>query len=232
MMPIDPAFMSFPGSEASSLNALDALGASAISASKPTNSVADLSVAMGEILSEGLPKLIGASTWRDRTLRAKNAGDEYLNYQFGWAPLVSEISDVASVIARGSQILAQYERDSGKVVRRRWNFTPIKSTEGSTLRTGVNAYVLGPVHSLQAAGLRNQGKVYLTRESVIQRWFAGAFTYYLPPQGTVAGEYLRAKKLYGTGLTPETVWNLTPWSWAVDWFTNAGDVLSNVSSIQ
>jgi hypothetical protein len=38
-----------------------------------------------------------------------------------------------------------------------------------------------------------------------------------------------ADKLFGTDITPEVLWELTPWSWAIDWFTNAGDVLSNVS---
>jgi hypothetical protein len=38
-----------------------------------------------------------------------------------------------------------------------------------------------------------------------------------------------ARKLYGVELTPATVWNLAPWSWAVDWEGNVGDVLHNVS---
>jgi hypothetical protein len=28
--------------------------------------------------------------------------------------------------------------------------------------------------------------------------------------------------------SPETVWELTPWSWAIDWFTNTGDIMKNV----
>jgi hypothetical protein len=42
---------------------------------------------------------------------------------------------------------------------------------------------------------------------------------------------LFAKRI-GADLSPETLWNLTPWSWAVDWFSNAGDVISNVDSFQ
>lgn len=38
-----------------------------------------------------------------------------------------------------------------------------------------------------------------------------------------------SKKLLGISLTPDTVWNLAPWTWAVDWFSNAGDVVSNVT---
>jgi hypothetical protein len=33
----------------------------------------------------------------------------------------------------------------------------------------------------------------------------------------------------GLDPSPDTVWNLAPWSWAADWFTNAGDVVSNLS---
>jgi hypothetical protein len=38
-----------------------------------------------------------------------------------------------------------------------------------------------------------------------------------------------ANHLFGTRITPELVWNLAPWSWAFDWFTNAGDVIHNIS---
>jgi hypothetical protein len=39
----------------------------------------------------------------------------------------------------------------------------------------------------------------------------------------------RADKLIGLGLTPDVLWNLAPWSWAVDWFTNTGDVILNLT---
>jgi hypothetical protein len=41
-----------------------------------------------------------------------------------------------------------------------------------------------------------------------------------------------ARLLYGLELTPETLWNLAPWSWLVDWFANVGPILSNVSAFQ
>jgi hypothetical protein len=27
------------------------------------------------------------------------------------------------------------------------------------------------------------------------------------------------------------LWNIAPWSWAVDWFTNTGDVIHNISTL-
>jgi len=41
------------------------------------------------------------------------------------------------------------------------------------------------------------------------------------------GELSQARKILGLELTPENIWAITPWSWAVDWFTNAGSVIKN-----
>jgi len=41
---------------------------------------------------------------------------------------------------------------------------------------------------------------------------------------------LYSDKVLGANLTPETLWNLAPWSWATDWFANTGDVISNITS--
>jgi len=77
------------------------------------------------------------------------------------------------------------------------------------------------------------GDVVLTRNVSRNQWFSGAFTYGLPKgDSALSGlhrHYLEAGKLLGTSLTPETLWELSPWSWAVDWFSNTGDVISNLS---
>jgi hypothetical protein len=67
------------------------------------------------------------------------------------------------------------------------------------------------------------------------RWFSGAFTYHLPTgydsRLKMASLAQRANVLYGTALTPKSVWNLAPWSWAVDWFSSAGSVVKNLSDV-
>jgi len=67
-----------------------------------------------------------------------------------------------------------------------------------------------------------------------ETWFSGAFTYHIPSialykQTGMLEAVGKAQHLLGLELTPETVWNLAPWSWAIDWFSNAGDVVSNLS---
>jgi hypothetical protein len=39
-------------------------------------------------------------------------------------------------------------------------------------------------------------------------------------------------KQVGADPSPETIWNLAPWSWALDWFSNTGSVVQNISSFQ
>lgn len=36
--------------------------------------------------------------------------------------------------------------------------------------------------------------------------------------------------LFGLTPTPQVIWNAIPWSWLADWFSNAGDVLSNLDT--
>jgi hypothetical protein len=66
-------------------------------------------------------------------------------------------------------------------------------------------------------------------------WFEGAFRYYLPMGQTQEEKMQRyviyARKIMGIKLDPEVLWNLAPWSWAVDWFVNAGDVIHNISAL-
>lgn len=211
---------------------LDAWGAKAIAMCKPTNSVADVAVALGEILKEGLPSLPGAQTWKSRAKLSKDAGGEYLNITFGWLPLVNEIRSVADAVSRADEILAQYERDSGKVVRRRLEFPLEESSVSQVLKTDATPY--GPLSSRFQQN-EKKGTLIRTVEKSTRRWFSGAFTYYLPSgydsRERQVRQALLAKKLLGLSLTPDTLWNLAPWSWAIDWFTNTGDVISNLTDM-
>jgi len=221
---------SFPPASSSSNAVLDAWGAKAIARSKPTNSVADASTFLGELLKDGLPHLIGHALWKDRTKAAKAAGSEYLNTQFGWVPFVSDIRDFANAVSHAHTVLAQFERDSGRMVRRRYNFPTQKAVTTDTIAVGQVPYT-----GVSATWMFTPpyGDLVRTRETVQRRWFSGAFTYHLPSgydsRNGMARFALEADKLLGISLTPETLWNLAPWSWAVDWFSSTGDVISNLS---
>lgn len=218
----------FPPSGESVDSELTKLGATAIARCKPTNSVGNLFNALTELYRDGLPRVVGSETWQSRTLGLRQAGSEYLNAQFGLKPLIQDITDFSNGVIHANTVLKQYERDAGKVVRRQYYF-PLKKTT-STVVHADPANIVGPTNNPR--NWKSIGRVVRTRETVQRQWFSGAFTYSLPSgydsRNKLDRYSLLAERL-GLKLTPETIWNAAPWTWAVDWFGNFGDVLSNVS---
>jgi len=224
----------YPPTLESSNSDLEALGATAISRCQPTNSVADLSTFLGETVRDGLPHLVGSLLWESKTKDALRAGSgEYLNAQFGWVPLVSDIRKFADAVLSAGTVCSQYQRDAGKIVRRGYSFPsniefPISNT------VFLLDQIAQGVISAGSVDYSNRGTIWRHRKVERRQWFKGSFTYALPTGNDTWSNMLRysalADKLFGTSLTPEVLWNLAPWSWAADWFANIGDVLSNVSA--
>lgn len=236
LYPIQPPFTLslYPPDAHSTNSVLDKAGATAVARCKPTNPVADASTFLGELLKDGIPSIVGSQTWKARTLTAKNAADEYLNVQFGWRPLLSDVNKLVNAVGHANTVISQYERDSGKVVRRGYRFPSSHSSVEVLVNDGSSVRPYGPETGEFAFTTPPQyGKLYRVRETTQHRWFKGAFTYYLPSGYDSRNEMdriaLLAKRI-GVSPTPETLWNLAPWSWAVDWFTNTGDVVSNLQS--
>jgi len=199
-------------------------GATAIARSLPTNPSAQLSTALGELRADGLPSVIGSSAFKSQVHTARKAGDEYLNYEFGWLPLVSDLKKFAYSVKHRHEIMHGYLKYSDKQIRRRYVFPPQEPQSATT--TGVS-------HIEALSELHLSSTVETGSET--KEWFSGAFKYHVPTPtdfGSKAAYYqAEASKILGLELTPEVVWNLAPWSWAVDWFTNTGDVIHNISRL-
>jgi len=228
----------FPPYASSSDTELNFWGTKAIALSAPTNPVATTAVALLEAYRDGLPHLLGHTLWRDKTFRAKNAGDEYLNYEFGWLPLLSDVKNFVHGITRFDKLFDQLMRDSGKGVRRRMSF-PIEATYNETT-VASQQFVGGPSYvALQLCWGNGSivpghyGQVIRSRETSVERWFSGMFTYHIP-RTFVPWEYgsvlSKARQVLGLDLNPDTLWSIAPWSWAVDWFTSTGDMIHNVNA--
>jgi len=217
-----------------------AAGAIAISRSIPTNPVAGVSVALGE-LREGAPKFITQGTLKELVRDYRKLGDNYLNVEFGWKPFLSDLFKFTSAMKESNKSIQQLYRDSGtdKSVRRKYHFpTETSKSPISTRGSGqINPFMCDG-GQLDAWMVDNQGQPWgheWSHTTEIKTWFSGAFSYVMPPPPTNLLGRLRtidaeANKLYGTRITPDTLWNLAPWSWAADWFGNTGDIMSNVSA--
>jgi hypothetical protein len=212
----------------SSNTELDALGTTAIARTIPTNPVVSLATFFGE-LREGFPKALGSSLFKKRSGDAlKRGSKEYLNWEFGWKPMINDLRKWIRAARHADKLWDQYLRDSGRRVRRDYYFPETKVvTETSDVRPPRPLIVL-PIW--QGA---NEFTCNITETVTRKHWFKGAFTYHadVDPdvQKTWKGHLQRLQKLYGVKITPDVIWNLAPWSWAVDWFTNTGDVITNIS---
>lgn len=213
------------------------MGSTAIARVLPTNPIAGAAVFLGE-LREGVPSIIGSSLLKSRLRDYRKVGDEYLNVQFGWKPLVSDVLKFAEAAKTHEQVLQQYRRDSGRNVRRRYSFPTTIDTKTEVLdpiSAGNSPWPASSNH-YDASFFESSKAHRLTKTTVIKVdvWFSGCFTYYLDPGDDNLGKAKRfaqeANKISGSRITPEVLWNLAPWSWAVDWVTNVGDIIHNMSA--
>lgn len=217
---------------------LDSVGASLVARCRPAQSPASLATALMELKRDGLPDLPTVATWRDRLKPQKGASSEFLNYTFGIAPLLSDIKDVGYAISHREKLVRQLMRDNGRLVRRRFSLPTMVNTETLVDQSKASYLALWP------AGGRNSGFNTLIaysdwRRTVVRTItdtysFSGAFRYYLGENEASLRNLSRTadnwRWLLGLDLNPETIYNVMPWSWLIDWGTNLGDVISNVNS--
>jgi hypothetical protein len=204
-----------------------ALGSTALSRSWPTNPTVDGLQDITDSIKDGIPSLIGVHTWRHRTHLANSAGSEYLNVEFGWLPLVSDIRKFAHAVKHHSQIMADLHSGSGKSTRIGYAFPGSSSSS-----MGEASFFL---HKGGNTGNSTvvSGSWFKSQETTI--WFKGACTYLMPASDSQLGRahqyYDYANRLLGIAPTPANIWQAEPWTWALDWFTNAGDIVNNLATL-
>lgn len=211
---------------------LTALGTKAIERTVPTNPVAGMSTFLGE-LREGFPSLMGVASLGRFDSIPRKLGGEYLNYQFGWVPLVSDLKKFLFAAQNSTKIFEQFQRDSGRNVRRRYYFP--EETSVSAPKSVPNT--LGNTY-LDATTWGYPGKLgssTMTISSKKKSWFSGSYTYYLEQGSDILSKLKyyeqQANHLLGTRITPEVLWELAPWSWLADWYADIGSIISNASAL-
>jgi hypothetical protein len=196
-------------------------GTHAVAATQPTKPVFDMLTAVEELRRDGMPSIIPP----------KNIGDAYLNNEFGWKPLVNDVRSFATAVTQSEKIVSGYIKRSGGKTRRRYDWATHTTTTHD--ETPAQAFMPTPPLWVINSGLRTRTSTVTTR---VEKHFVGSYTYYADV-GTTQLDNLRyhaslARKLLGVRITPDVLWNVSPWSWAADWFANTGDLLANASAFQ
>jgi len=242
-------------------------GPLAIKNTTPTHPVANVTGAAFELVRDGLPggvisktgAVFGKLAKRESTklsttslqLMQAAAGD-YLNFQFAITPLLGDLSKIFHAVVESQKTLDQLYRDTGRNVRRRYNFPRERTTqtlvESVNTSFAVNEWASGfithqslfagydpgqPSLPQNPSGATARSSVTLSQEETY--WFSGAYTYYFGDEDNNLGSKINvwardADKILGLGVTPEVLWNAAPWSWLLDWSVNIGDNITNYTN--
>lgn len=198
-------------------------GQRAISKTAPSLVQFDLGRALGELL-EGLPRL-GIETFASRSSTLRGAGSDYLNLQFGWLPLISDVKTALSVLTGATELLAGLP-EQGRPIRRAWGLPPVVEHWSTSNVTRACTYT--GIQAITGAGsasnryFNGTATGFVQKEYSRRQWFVGAYTTFYP-LGFDPTKFLdRAKHMMSIELTPATLWELTPWSWLIDWYAHLG----------
>jgi len=216
-------------------------GATGWRKARPGNPTASLFQLTYETAHDDFPKGIGAAVaghliaTRLRSIKSYvqllvPLGQEFLNFAFGWKPLISDLRKIVLTQQSLDKKLSNIYRQQRKGVHRR---REVSRSDTTTRTVDHPAYFDAWRISPDCAFFMDDMRTDRTVESrVLERsWFVGRFHYYIPetlPESEWRSSATAA--LFGSNPTPEGIWNVLPWSWLIDWFTNVGDIMSNLSS--
>jgi hypothetical protein len=225
-------------------NATAALGARAWNMMRPDNPDFSLATSLGE-LKDAPGMFKDAINDIRKHIRNRNnvrksqgksalshSGQFYLAMEFGWIPLLGEIRKFIEAQKKGQDRLAQLIRDNGRPIRRTARIDAElridDSGPGSTYASGSGANI-SPSFVTQCYGPGPSFRRVKT-QYMRKTWAEGCFRYHLPPgPRTVAWKKKMLRRLMGARVTPDVVYNLMPWSWLADYFTDLGQFIKATS---
>jgi len=232
----------------SSFPSADALGTAAWRAAKPKLEKASAFVFSAEL--RDLPGMLQTSAqgfkdyWSFMSNRSmtspimspKAAADHFLNHQFGWKPFLGDLSKFSEVLPNMDSHIRQISDSNGKFERRRVSLisdaTSTELSNESGFHTTGNLLPDGPImNCFRAVPTRVLTEDVKTNVSAI-----GKFRFYRPEfdrsQSNYQSAWASAQRqltVLGARISPINLYKIYPWSWAVDWITNASDYLEYVS---
>lgn len=227
---------------------LTGLGARAWNRMRPDQPNFDLATQLGELKDlprtlkqavNGVRELTQDAIARKFSNRASRrgrpsiskTGEWHLAITFGWLPVLSSARDFIRAQREGQKALAKLLKNEEKWKRRSTKFPVRKDGETVTVVCSPLSTHQSPVFVTQCYA--NSGGGGLTRTdnlTTVETWAKGDFKYFLPPgPRNVAWNRKMLRRLMGSRITPNTFYQLMPWSWLADYFTDLGQFVQAIS---
>jgi hypothetical protein len=177
-----------------------------------------------------IPRTLG-DFLKDVKSNSVNASNDYLNLQFGWVPFAKDLAFIAKMESKLQQKITWLRRHNKKPFRRKFDLDSTEWYEDLP-RTLSPQATMSPVlpTQLYAGSVVTTYPFPVSHRYKSKIWFSSKWKIYMPELNDLSNDLSKLKaQLAGIDLDASIIYNLTPWSWLLDWFTNVGDVLQNIS---
>lgn len=237
--------------------AISSLGDSAWDKTKPRIEHAGLGVALAEL--RDVPNMLRTSSklfdasWKlvfrtsgdlskryrfeqyRKFMAPKKAADNFLNHNFGWVPFVSDVTAFFKTVIDSDDIIKRISDGNGKWQRRR--ATLVNDYRETMIASG-EGFMVTPYGSLQNGLIDGTASYEVWEQKQTLATTVGSFTYYRPEFDVTREDNMslirqlhRQLTIHGARISPANIYKATPWTWLVDWVTNAGHWVNLVNDM-
>lgn len=173
-----------------------------------------------------IPRAI--ASLRDSIRGLHSLASKHLAWEFGVKPVLDDLRKIHKLQTQLHLRLSQLIRDNGRPVRRRGTISKSVSSPNIIITPGDGGVFPG----LAVGAERQVSDRTLYDSSVVREatfTFSARFRYWVPDIGSQRWTDKAVAAIYGLNVSPSLVYQVTPWSWLIDWFSNLGDVMDNLS---
>jgi hypothetical protein len=164
----------------------------------------------------------------------KKAADHFLNHNFGWVPFIKDLTSFIDLVISSDDAIKRIKRDNGKWIRRR--ATLVNDYRETKISSG-DGIMVEPYGSLQEGLLSSTAKWEVWEQKTTLATSVGSFAYYRPEfDDSLTGDSIpllrdlrRQLAIHGARISPSNIYKATPWTWLIDWVSNAGHWVSQGS---
>lgn len=184
-----------------------------------------------QMLKQGLELLLSRMRRQSGRTSWSHAGEWFLAIEFGWLPLLNDIQTFTKAHNAKQKRLTQLIRDEGKPVKRRRKLRDDDRVFIKESGHHGSPYYVGALPFLTIYQYGDGEASYeTTYDRDANTWCVGQFRYVLPPgPRDVAWKKKMLRYIMGFRPTPSVIYNMIPWSWLVDYFSDLKHFVAAVS---
>jgi hypothetical protein len=179
-------------------------------------------------------KAMGGKTL-GKIMQPKKTADHFLNHQFGWVPFLNDLDGFYKTFVNTEILISKLTAQNNQWVRKRATLS--KSVTSSIYINPTSGNKMYPTTYMDTTAWCNGGPFWMVQDVTTTTVSAsGKFRYYRPEFDLTREDYSSALRsiqrqltLYGVRISPSNIYKATPWTWALDWISNAGKLIDRAN---